>query len=270
MRPELSRPGDVPALRALWERAFGDGAACLDPFFARLYRPEDAFVVREEGIAAMAFQLPMTVCYQGRGWPSAYLYAVAAREDARGKGYCSALLEFAAERLAARGVKALLLVPGEPSLREFYRARGFSDFSAVSSFEAEAVPGPGEAEAVAPPVYLELRERLLRGLAYVSCPVPVLAFQERIAGLEKGGLYRLSDGKNEGCACAAAAGNGRAAVYELLWPGNRTRGASLAAKAVGAERATVRAPGEDAPFAMAKWLIPPPEIPAPYFGIALD
>ncbi len=271
MRPEISRPGDVPALRALWKQAFGDGDDCLDPFFTKLYRPEDAFVVREKGaVAAMAFQLPMTVCYRGRSWAAAYLYAVATREDARGKGCCSALLDFAAKELERRGVKALLLVPGGPSLREFYRARGFSDFSTADRFETEDLAGHGEAGPVSPPVYRELRERFLRDLAYVSCPVPVLAFQERVAGLSGGGLYRLSDGRNEGCACAAAGADGRAVIYELLWHGDRARGASLAARAVGAKRALVRAPGTGAPFAMAKWLCAPPELPAPYLGIALD
>lgn len=271
MNPDLSRPGDIPALRRMWAQAFGDGDELLDGFFSRLYRPEDAFVIREDGRArAMAFQLPMTICENGRGWRAAYLYAVATEEAARGKGYGTKLLDYAGTVLAERGYKALLLVPGEPALRAFYRARGYEDFSAVDWFETVTPPGPGQTERIEAPEYLELRERILAGRAYVSCPVPALSFQERIAGLSGGGFYRLSSGAIEGCACAALDGAGKAVIYELLWPGDREKGAALAAKAVGAERAAARVPGEGQSFSMVRWLIEAPALSHPYLGIALD
>lgn len=271
MTPDISRPADIPVLRKLWTQAFGDGDDLLDPFFSKLYRPEDTFVIREDGQAkAMAFQLPVTICEGSRGWRAAYLYAVATDETARGRGFCTELLDYAGEVLAERGCKALLLVPGEPELRAFYRARGYAGFSTVDWFETEVTPWPGQVERIEPPEYLELREGLLTGRAYVSCPVPVLAFQERIARLQSGGLYHLSDGKTEGCACAALDGKNRAVVYELLWPGEREQGATLAARAVGAVRAVARMPGEGEPFAMVRWLTEAPALSNPYFGIALD
>lgn len=271
MTPALSKPSDIPALRKLWTAAFGDGDDLLDPFFAHLYRPEDAFVVRAGGAArAMGFHLPMTICEGGRGWRAAYLYAAATEEGFQGRGLCSALLAYAEGVLAGRGYKAILLVPGEPDLRDFYRKRGYVDFSAVNRFELETAPAGGRAEPVDPPEYLELRESLLAGRAYVSCPVPVLGFQQTLAKLYGGGLYRLADGETEGCACAALDGTGRAVVYELLWPGDPKQGASLIARAVGTDRALVRAPGGEDPFAMARWLIEPPKLTNPYLGIALD
>lgn len=271
MKPALSAPGDVPALRRLWAQAFGDGDELLDYFFSRLYRPEDAFVIREDGtVRAMAFQLPMTICEGGRGWRAAYLYAVATDGAARGRGYCTGLLDYAGQVLAERGCKALLLVPGEPGLRDFYRARGYADFSTADRFEIWAAPVTGGVERIGAPEYLELRERILAERAYVSCPVPALAFQGHIAGMSGGGLYRLSSGETEGCACVAAEGARKAVIYELLWPGDREEGARLAAKAVGAKRAAVRTPGEGEPFAMARWLTNAPVLESPYLGIALD
>lgn len=271
MTPGLSRPEDVPVLRKLWTQAFGDGDELLNPFFSMLYRPEDAFVIREGGqVKSMAFQLPMTICADGRGWRAAYLYAVATGETARGKGFCAELLAYAGEVLAERGCRALLLVPGEPGLRAFYRAKGYVDFSTVDRFETEAAPWPGGAEEIEPPEYLELREGLLAERAYVSCPVPILAFQKRMARLQGGGLFRLYDGRTEGCACAALDGGDRAIVYELLWPGEREQGAALAARAVGAARAAARIPGGETPFAMVRWLAEAPALSNPYLGIALD
>ncbi len=274
--PALSGPNDVPALRALWGQAFGDGPVLLDVFFSRLYRPEDAFVVRADGaVQSAAFQIPMTLHSGARSWRAAYLYAVATGRAARGRGYASALLGFAAEELAARGCQILLLVPGGAGLREFYRARGFSDFSTVERREWEAFspPAPGRAEPVPPEDYFALRERLLaaRGAPYVSCPAAALEFQAAIAEQAGGGLYRLWDGETEGCACAALERRfGRALVYELLWPGETARGAAIAAGAVGADRAAVRCPGGAKPFAMGRWLVEPPPLPDPYFGVALD
>ena len=271
MTPALSVPCDVPALRRLWTQAFGDGDELLDYFFSRLYRPNDVFVVREDRtVRAMAFQLPMTICQGNRGWRAAYLYAVATDRAARGKGYCTGLLDYAGQVLAERGCKALLLVPGAPELRAFYRARGYADFSTVDRLEQWTSPGPGKAERIEAPEYLELRERMLAGRAYVSCPVPALAFQGHIAGMSGGGLYRLSLGETEGCACAAPAGPGKAVIYELLWPGDREQGASLAARALGAKWASVRTPGEGEPFSMVRWLTGAPVLERPYLGIALD
>ncbi len=270
--PGLSRPEEVPQLKALWKQAFGDDDALIDAFFQTLYRPEQVFVCREAGrVAAMACWLPETVCWQRRGWPAAYLYAVATDEAARGRGHCGRLLAYAAGYLAARGVRALLLVPGSASLRQFYARHGYRDFSTVRRETLRAVPVTGSAETVPPPVYGALRERLLEDGAYVSCPVPVLAFQEAAARLYGGGLLRLEKDGLEGCACVARDGQGRAILYELLWPGDLAEGGSLAAGMVDGEELLVRTPGGSEPFAMARWLGGAPEgLPAPYLGIALD
>lgn len=263
-----AQAGEIPALKALWRQAFHDDDACIDAFFKTVYHQDTALVIREDGqVQAMAFWLPMTVCYQKRGWPAAYLYAVATDQAARGRGLCSRLLEDAAAFLAPRGCRALLLVPGEPSLRDFYGARGYSDFSSVEQLEFSCVSTEGQAEAVPPPVYLELREALLADTAYVSCPVPVLAYQE--ASIRPGGLFRLRRGALEGCACVELDGHGGAVIHELLWPGDPQEGAALAAQALGASRARVRLPGGGVPFAMVRWLTQPPELPPVYFGLDL-
>ena len=136
--------------------------------------------------------------------------------------------------------------------------------------ELSAVPSNGEAEWIEAPVYLELREQFLASRTYVSAPVPVLEFQNALARVYGGGLLRLTAGDREGCACAARDDQGRAILYELLWPGERLEGASLAAAALGAREMLVRTPGRGTPFAMVRWLGEAPELPEPYLGIALD
>ena len=269
--PELSRAGDIPELKRLWQEAFGDDEALIDAFFSKLYRPDSVFVIRDgDTVAAMACHLPMTLCHGSRGWPAAYLYAVATDKRYRGHGLCGRILGFAAGYLPSVGAKALLLVPGSTSLREFYRQRGYADYTTADMTEWTVGAVDGVAEKIEAPVYLELREQLLQDRAYVSCPVPVLEFQKALAELYGGGLYRLTRGDREGCACVAVDGNGRAIVYELLWPGDRAEGAALAASAGGAGRVLCRTPGDSQPFAMVQWLTKAPDLPAPYLGIALD
>ena len=40
MEYRSARPEDVPGLKRLWERCFGDDPAFIDRFFAHLFRPE--------------------------------------------------------------------------------------------------------------------------------------------------------------------------------------------------------------------------------------
>ena len=50
-----SRPGDEPALRALWQDVFGDGKDFLDDFFRLIYRPGMAQTAwAEDGTLAAA------------------------------------------------------------------------------------------------------------------------------------------------------------------------------------------------------------------------
>lgn len=271
IRVGTSLKTDIPALKALWKQAFGDDDACIDAFFRSAYTPEGVFVLREDGaVKAMACWFPETVCWARKGWSAAYLYAVATDKSSRGRGYCGRLLSFAEGFLAPRGVKVLLLVPGGESLRGFYQRYGYHDFTTVHLLEADAATTAGSAEWVEPPAYLELREQFLAHHAYISCPVPVLAFQQRIAQLSGGGMARISQGGLEGCACVAKDGNGRAVLYELLWPGDPLEGASLAAGLAGAGRMLIRMPGGETPFAMAKWLSEKPKLPVPFLGLALD
>ena len=115
-----------------------------------------------------------------------------------------------------------------------------------------------------------LREELLAHTAYVSCSVPILSFQRDLAAHYGGGLYRLESHGVTGVGCGAVDGDGEGVVYELLWPGDRQAGADLMAAALGVSRLLVRAPGEETPFAMARWLAETPPAASPYLGLALD
>lgn len=266
-----ARSGDVPRLKALWQSAFGDDPAVIDQFFQSLFRPDSTVVCWDgDDAVAMAHWLPMTVCRDGKGWPIAYVYAVATDEAHRGRGYCRDMLEYFARTLPEQGVRGLVLVPGSDSLRQLYRRYGFSDYTAVSLQTLDAGSAAGTWEAIEPPEYLMLREELLAHTAYVSCSVPILSFQRDLAAHYSGGLYRLESNGVTGVGCGAVDGDGEGVVYELLWPGDGQAGADLMAAALGVSRLLVRTPGEGTPFAMARWLTEMPPAASPYLGLALD
>lgn len=150
---EHPQNADIPALRQLWQRVFGDTDDFLDDFFLLAFSPERALVARENGeIRAALYWLHGT-------WKEktvAYVYAVATKTEYRGQGLCRALME-KLHTLEKRTV----LVPSDDGLRAFYGRLGYRDFGGMD--ETVCVSG-GEAvsiEKLSAAAYMEKRKALL-------------------------------------------------------------------------------------------------------------
>lgn len=121
----------IPQLRSLWKEAFGDTDAFLDHFYSKAFSPDRCFCATVEGeIAAMAYWFH---CEE-----YAYIYAVATAEKHRGKGISHALMARIHEILTQRGYAGCILVPGEESLRQFYRGMGYENCGGVEEFDVKA------------------------------------------------------------------------------------------------------------------------------------
>ena len=276
MRKRISRQSDLPALRALWATAFGDGADYIDRFFTVYWRPERMLVLEADGAPrAMAawFDMPL-VSAQGATLPAAYLYAVATEPPYRGRGLAGQLLDYAAEYLAGRGYAALTTVPASPSLRGFFAGCGFSERFSLDRRRIDPdTRGEGvEIFPVNAAQYGRLRESRLAGGTHVACSGDALGYQAAICDLTGGGLYRVGE---SGCACAEVWGDALI-VKELLVPEGETGGAAAALLARHpAARCEVRTPcagGAGEAFAMLRELAPLPEAfrRDGYFGLAFD
>lgn len=273
------RPEDRPALRALWQTAFGDGADYIDGFFARFPAPGGCVTadVGGKAVSAMYILGDVTV-HTGRhtALTAGYTYALATLPEYRGRGIGGAVYR-AAVSAALEKADAACVLPAEAGLYPFYESAG----AAPVSYVREARLSRGEMTAAAPVrayradpwQYANMREALLRGLPHAEFPE---AFYDQ---MEAGGteFFLLENG---GGAAMDAPEDGVCRVTEFLDPGGDGCEKSLAALAGwrDAEAYIVRSPvfsdgpGEIRPFALAVWK-DAPSAPLPddlWWGFGLE
>ena len=231
----------IPQLRDLWKEAFGDTDAFLDHFFNVAFSPLRCMCVTEENdTIAAAYWFP---CGQ-----YAYIYAVATSKQHRGKGICHALMEKIHHCLTEEGYAGCVLVPGEESLRQFYRTMDYENFGGVEEFDAVA-GSPINLRELSLQEYASLRKEYLPQGGVLQEGVN-LEFLSRWAKFYEG----------ENVLLAAAWEDGKLLVLELL--GNKGSAPSIVA-ALRADTGWFRTPGET-PFAMYRPLCE--NIAPKYFG----
>lgn len=148
----------VAQLRSLWKEAFGDEDAFLDAFFASGYSPDRCRCVMQDGqITAALYWFDCS--WEGK--PLAYLYAVATGNAYRGQGLCRRLMANTHEHLKYLGYAGAVLVPGEPSLFDFYGKMGYEAFGAVEDFSCRAEEPSVPVKKIDAPEYARLRRALL-------------------------------------------------------------------------------------------------------------
>ena len=113
MNTAAATEAQIPQLRELWQRAFGDTDDFLDDFFSTAFAPHRSRCITVDGdLAAVLYWFDCTLEQK----KLAYLYAVATDPAHRGKGLCRALMADTAETLKATGYAGMVLVPQKPSL----------------------------------------------------------------------------------------------------------------------------------------------------------
>ncbi|MGM9758779.1 MAG: GNAT family N-acetyltransferase [Parabacteroides sp.] len=116
----------IESLKALWRECFEDDEAFIRFFFERIYRESDVLTDEEGGkLYAALYLLPRMLTWNGRLLPVAYLYGVGTAREARGQGRMSHLIRRALEEVRARGMAAVVTVPANAGLYDFYGHFGF-------------------------------------------------------------------------------------------------------------------------------------------------
>lgn len=222
-------PALIPQLRQLWKEAFGDTDAFLNHFYSTAFSPDRCLCAMLDGeVAAMAYWFH---CEK-----YAYIYAVATAKRHRGKGISHALMARIHDILTQRGYDGCILVPGEESLRTFYRSMGYENCGGVHEFEVDA-GAPLSLRKLQKEEYAVLRRKYLPqggvvqegvNLDFLSCWAE---FYEAPNAL-----------------IAAVWEDGKLLVLDLLGDSRQAPGIVAA---LGANSGRFRSPGED-PFAMHK------------------
>ena len=113
----LMRDEDIPDLRRLWEKVFGDGDEYLDLFFRDLYQTGSGVVINEnDDLAAMGFLINIGSYNDS---DCLVTYAVACDPNYRGRGFGGEISRKLYDMSGEGGV----ICPAEPSLFDFYRDR---------------------------------------------------------------------------------------------------------------------------------------------------
>lgn len=267
MKTRKTNAQDIPALKALWQEAFGDTPSEIDSFFDTLYPSAIGFCAEEGGeILSMLFALPQTIVKDEKQLKSAYLYAIATRKDARGQGLCTALLAFAEKELRKRYFEAVMLSPASEDLARFYEKLGYRAQGRVTKSKTLCEKAAGQATIIGVQDYAGLRETLLWDTAHVRFDKAQLSYAA--AG---GEVYCLMAGYDMGCAMTGKDKDGNVFVRELL-PSPAVLPA-LCEKTGTGEYALTSPAEQDAGdvFAMLKWLgAEQPGFEPVYLGLALD
>ena len=154
---------DTEGIVQLWQEAFHETPVLPDC---------TSFVAEQDGkIVCMLHALPQ-VLKANRTHKAAYLYAIATKEEYRGRGLCGKLMAYAEQNLDA---DCCVLVPASESLFDFYKKLGYETAFARSR---SAFAG---GEEISEEVYLTLREQLLPMAHMVYDD---LSYAKRIYGLK--------------------------------------------------------------------------------------
>ena len=225
---------DIAALTELWQTVFGDAPAEIAPFFAHVFPQSVGFCVdAEDGVGGMVFCVPCAVACGKTTYPCGYVYALGVREALRRKGVGTALMTALRTYGEKENLAALLTLPAEPALFDYYEAKGFRPWSWAT--ECSFGAGSGEVNEIAPQDYLQLRRTYLDKLC-----VPYLLPSDGVASLHRFFAW------NGGC-CAVGGG----LVTELC---GSAKGVPAVAEKLGVSRLSAVRCGSGYPYVMAQVL----------------
>lgn len=253
---DAPKKSQIPALRDLWQEAFGDTEEFLNDYWRTAFDMNRCRCVVTDGEVAAALYWFDCLCMEK---PIAYVYAVATAKAYRGRGISHALMEDTHRHLAKLGYEGVVLVPGSEGLFQFYKGIGYRICSTIREFSCTAaVKNRKEVSlrSIDKTEYAQLRRQMLPDGAVVQ-EKENLDFLQTQAQLYAGSGFLLAARKEAD----------QLIGVELL--GDDAK-ASEIVSAIDCVQGMFRTPGEDKPFAMYRPLkesvFPEPT----YFGLAFD
>ncbi len=241
---------DTPALRQLWEEAFGDPPEAIDAFFRTGFSAERSLCIWEA-------EMPLAMLYwfdcRWQNRKIAYIYAVAVAKSCRGQGLSRTLMDAAHARLKSQGYAGSILVPAKEGLFRLYEKLGYTPCCPMTR-QTVTPEGNGTVSPISAEEYAALRQTLLPKSGVLQ-DENALHFYGTY-----GSFYRCGDS----IFCAAREKNSLY-IQEFLGDSGLLPGI---VEALGCAEGTVFLPG-GAPRAMYRPFSPDSALPG-YFGIPLN
>ena len=223
----------IPALRQLWQEAFGDDDEFLDKFFDFGYSPDRCrFIPDGDNVAAALYWFDVSC----QGQKMAYIYGVATGNAYRNRGLCRRLMEETRAALADSGYAGILLVPQNPGVIRMYEKMGYTPCTQLREFRATAQTPAAPLRKISREEYA-LRRRALLPDGGVIQEGANLDFLESYAAFYGG----------ENFVAAIAMEGGKLHCPEILGDASLAPGIL---EALGCGEGTFRCPGQGTAFAM--------------------
>ncbi|MBR5861178.1 MAG: GNAT family N-acetyltransferase [Bacteroidaceae bacterium] len=119
----MSEENRKKEIAALWKEVFGDSDEFINTYMDNFYCIGNVLSIEhKEHLISMLHIIPFTI----KDYKVAYIYAVATSPKERGKGYASLLIEGAIKEAKERGFSAILTIPANKGLRDYYSTFGFN------------------------------------------------------------------------------------------------------------------------------------------------
>lgn len=154
----IDKPRQLPALKDLWQQAFGDTPAFIDGFFRTGFSPDRCRCLYVgDRLAAALYWFDCL-------WKDkhiAYVYAVATDTAFRGQGLCRRLMEDTHSYLRHSGYAGAILVPGTPDLFALYKKLGYIPCCPMETVTVSAGATPAPVKPVSVGDYTASREQRL-------------------------------------------------------------------------------------------------------------
>lgn len=201
----FGKTADIHEIMGIWEESFGDAQKEIAEFFRCLAGEVRVLVWEEEGrLSGQLCLLPVRLWSHGKAAKAEYIYAVAVRKEARGRGIGTGLLE-AATDLSKKEGSCVVLVPADKALAGFYEKRGFSHCFREELWEIKALGGKKQ-DSIGKERQRNRGQKPVLGFmtasSYIKCRREAFA---KTAGIEPSGAmleYALSSFMREGGVCA--------------------------------------------------------------------
>lgn len=117
---------NIEELKLLWKEVFGDTDDYLESFFSGVYDETHTLVHCIDGtVVAALYMIPYDICMGNQRYKAMYLYALATKEEYRGKGIMSGLIKRAHDIGRERGYIMSFLIPAGESLYQYYKKMGY-------------------------------------------------------------------------------------------------------------------------------------------------